>query len=763
MPAIKLKKAAAEHQAEKEREERERESEEVMAVKTVPSTVTIKPKEASIGGSLMKGLDANILLEKRKRTIPPSEQKLIDWMEANLESKEECRVSLNSLYDYFGEACSFDGTAVVDQPMFNKRITDKFGKAFALKESSPYKGLIKEKKSKGKGSTVKADTLKIKMKDIIEEAIKEAGNPVKGVRFFSLKQYIACNYPALRVDLRPAYLKVALERGVKYGYIQLVRGVGLAGYYRLPVDEEPDETEEKSAEKEGEEAEGDKENQNGDAEAPEGEKSEENTAAAAAAAPSPKKKSRKRKAPEKEEGEEGEKTTEGEGDDGEGKKKKKKKTKRRRPRPDSYHVAPLKIEDTFALAMTYMCEPKQTSFGKIKKYITENYPHVDTEAPSELKSAMESGERKGFWEHITGQGLSGTFQLMIDEFDPNSTDNVEDMICSAIIACNEPKQASSNLLKKYVMEFHPDFNIQSRPHRFKMALERALKKQKIIQLSGIGASGSFQMWSPFTPTPSLLAGEEDDYVEDIFTEKQEMYIPRGTKSRGGQSVRKAPADRSLEGRPKPKKRAPPTNRSASQKKAAASKSRSPAKSQSRSRGKASYAEDEGEAEVDEEVEEEVEEDEGEPPAKKKAKKSGKAKKGKSSPKPKKKTKKPVSRAQITDTDEEGDDDESEAKKKSKSKAQTETSPRKSKARPSYAEDEDGSEDEDSAPRSKGRSRESSGAGRRSSKVNYNENEEEEEDADRPEYTPRKSKSRGGEDDEEDEPRSSPKKRGKKRR
>lgn len=34
-----------------------------------------------------------------------------------------------------------------------------------------------------------------------------------------------------------------------------VRGVGLAGYYRLPVDEEPDETEEKQSEKEGEEAE----------------------------------------------------------------------------------------------------------------------------------------------------------------------------------------------------------------------------------------------------------------------------------------------------------------------------------------------------------------------------------------------------------------------------------------------------------------------------------------------------------------------------
>ncbi|XP_046352492.1 uncharacterized protein LOC124132564 [Haliotis rufescens] len=761
MPAIKLKKAAAEHQAEKEREERERESEEVMTVKTVPSTVTIKPKEATIGGSLMKGLDANILLEKRKRTIPPSEQKLIDWMEANLESKEECRVSLNSLYDYFGEACSFDGTAVVDQPMFNKRITDKFGKAFALKESSPYKGLIKEKKSKGKGSTVKADTLKIKMKDIIEEAIKEAGNPVKGVRFFSLKQYIACNYPALRVDLRPAYLKVALERGVKYGYIQLVRGVGLAGYYRLPVDEEPDETEEKAAEKEGEEAEGDKDKQNGDPEAPEGDKPEEDPAAAA---PS-KKKSRKRKAPEGEEG--GEEKTE-EGEDGEAKKKKKKKSKKRRPRPDSYHAAPLKIEDTFALAMTYMCEPKQTSFGKIKKYVTENYPHVDTE--SELKSAMESGERKGFWEHITGQGLSGTFQLMIDEFDPNSTDNVEDMICSAIIACNEPKQASSNLLKKYVMEFHPDFNIQTRPHLFKMALERALKKQMIIQLSGIGASGSFQMWSPFTPTPSLLAGEEDDYVETVFTEKEELYIPRGTKSRGGQSVRKAPADRSLEGRPKPKKRAAPVNRSASQKKAAASKSRSPAKSSSRSRGRVSDAEEkeEEEEEADDQDEEEVEEDEDEPPAKKKAKKGGKAKKGKGKSKPKKKTKKPLSRAQVADIEEE--DDESEGKKKSKSprKAQTEASPRKSKARPSYAaeDDEDISEDEESSPRTKGRGRESTSAGRRASKINYNENEDEEEDADKPEYTPRKSKSRGGEDDddeEEEEPRSSPKKRGKKRR
>lgn len=43
------------------------------------------------------------------------------------------------------------------------------------------------------------------------------------------------------------------------------------------------------------------------------------------------------------------------------------------------HSNPEKIDDTFPLAFTYCSEPKEASFGKIKKYLVENYPSVNAE------------------------------------------------------------------------------------------------------------------------------------------------------------------------------------------------------------------------------------------------------------------------------------------------------------------------------------------------------------------------------------------------
>jgi hypothetical protein len=55
----------------------------------------------------------------------------------------------------------------------------------------------------------------------------------------------------------------------------------------------------------------------------------------------------------------------------------------------------------------------------------------------------------------------------------------DDMICQAIVASHEPKQSTAIRIKQYLMDYHPDFNVESRPHRFKMAIERALKKGTI--------------------------------------------------------------------------------------------------------------------------------------------------------------------------------------------------------------------------------------------------------------------------------------------
>lgn len=55
---------------------------------------------------------------------------------------------------------------------------DKFGKTYGFKDSSPFKGLIKERKVKVKKPHVQGETLAIKIKDMIHEVITAAGNPV---------------------------------------------------------------------------------------------------------------------------------------------------------------------------------------------------------------------------------------------------------------------------------------------------------------------------------------------------------------------------------------------------------------------------------------------------------------------------------------------------------------------------------------------------------------------------------------------------------
>lgn len=61
---------------------------------------------------------------------------------------------------------------------FFQDVKDKFGKEFGIKESSPYKGLIREIKAKPKSTKPKAESLTMKMRDIVEEILKETGNPV---------------------------------------------------------------------------------------------------------------------------------------------------------------------------------------------------------------------------------------------------------------------------------------------------------------------------------------------------------------------------------------------------------------------------------------------------------------------------------------------------------------------------------------------------------------------------------------------------------
>ena len=67
--------------------------------------------------------------------------------------------------------------------------------------------------------------------------------------------------------------------------------------------------------------------------------------------------------------------------------------------------------------------------------------------------------------------------LLISFYFPD--DNMNSKIANSIIACNEPKKASALLIKKYVIEYHPDFKVADKPNLFKRALERAINKNQL--------------------------------------------------------------------------------------------------------------------------------------------------------------------------------------------------------------------------------------------------------------------------------------------
>ncbi|XP_056018207.1 heterochromatin protein 1-binding protein 3-like [Ostrea edulis] len=547
MPAIKLKKKTQEYLEEKKREKEALEA--ATPAKTTPATTPPTPpkkkKEARAPQTPPAYLKENdILFEKRKRTIPVVEQKCQDWIMDNFEKKEEVHVSASKMYEYYTESVLQDAGNVADVGLFNRIVREKLGKYYGVKEMSPLHGIIKEIKPKEK--KVQGETLSLKMKDILNEVITEVGNPNKGLRFFNLKQKVGSKYPALQVETYPNKLLNALDRGVRYGSIILVKGSGKCGYYRVPGESTAEEDKPKPKEKKNKgEVEEKEEEENGETgEVPETSGQEEKVKS--------KKRGKKRKSEEAEEDDgEGKDEQEGEEDSKAAKKKKKRRGKSRTSADRgkaARHGDPTKIEDTFPMALTYMCDPKEASIGKISKYINRYYPAVDTQAKY-IEKAMEKGESNGMWQLVGGQ----TYRLLLEEFNPGYSDDLEDMISQAVIATHEPKIASALMIKKYILQYHENFSVDSRPHLFRKALERACSRGIIRQISGLGCGGSFQLVKSFIPSPAILAGELEDeaeYLDDTVEPdgKDEIYIVRKTKSGRGTGTkerkeRKPPASR----------------------------------------------------------------------------------------------------------------------------------------------------------------------------------------------------------------------------
>jgi len=162
-----------------------------------------------------------------------------------------------------------------------------------------------------------------------------------------------------------------------------------------------------------------------------------------------------------------------------------------------------KFEDHLGNIFTWVCEPKEASILLIKKYIEAHHTKLDTGL--RFKKAIENGLEKGQLDRINGTGMSGTVQL-VDKAKKTGT-TYEDAIEDAIIACNEPKDASIPALKHYLAEYHTEFNMASRPKVLLHALERCEAKGWLKRISGKGLSGSFRLAVPYRPSPRELWGE----------------------------------------------------------------------------------------------------------------------------------------------------------------------------------------------------------------------------------------------------------------
>ena len=170
------------------------------------------------------------------------------------------------------------------------------------------------------------------------------------------------------------------------------------------------------------------------------------------------------------------------------------------------------LEDLFPHIFTWVCEPKEASYGLIKKYIAKHFSHLPTDGLA-FKKAMQNMVDKGQLDQITGKGASGTLQLM--DGAPKTGGKYEDAVEDAIIACNEPKDASFPALRHYLSEYHTEYNIKDKPKLLMKALERAEAKGWVIRVTGKGMSGSFRLSHPYQPSPQDLWRElynESDYV-----------------------------------------------------------------------------------------------------------------------------------------------------------------------------------------------------------------------------------------------------------
>uniref|UniRef100_G3U388 Heterochromatin protein 1-binding protein 3 n=1 Tax=Loxodonta africana TaxID=9785 RepID=G3U388_LOXAF len=145
----------------------------------------------------------------------------------------------------------------------------------------------------------------------------------------------------------------------------------------------------------------------------------------------------------------------------------------------------------------------------IRKYIIHKYPSLELERRGYLlKQALKRELNRGVIKQVKGKGASGSFVVVqksrrtpqkarnrkkTPAVDPEPQVKLEDILPLAFTRLCEPKEASYSLIRKYVSQYYPKLRVDIRPQLLKNALQKAVERGQLEQITGKGASGTFQL------------------------------------------------------------------------------------------------------------------------------------------------------------------------------------------------------------------------------------------------------------------------------
>ncbi|XP_024282870.2 heterochromatin protein 1-binding protein 3 isoform X2 [Oncorhynchus tshawytscha] len=163
-----------------------------------------------------------------------------------------------------------------------------------------------------------------------------------------------------------------------------------------------------------------------------------------------------------------------------------------------------KMDDILIEAIESCKEKTGASAHSVMKYIVKKYPNLE-KRKFLLKKALKRQLEKGTVKQLKGKGLSGSFTIGKQSSNKPpakgpivvapglKAETLGDALPLIITRLCEPKEASYILIKKYVEQHFPQLNVEHRPDILKSALVRAVDKGHLEQITGKGASGTFQL------------------------------------------------------------------------------------------------------------------------------------------------------------------------------------------------------------------------------------------------------------------------------